>query len=333
MIKEAFLTSLLLVVAIVLGSVSGLTLPQSAVLADYVDYLILALVFLLFVDVSFDKLLATLKQPRMLIIAWLTNFLILPFLGFGLTQVFLPNQPLVAIGLAVYFMSPCTDWFLGFTRMAKGNTGLGSVLLPINMLTQLLLYPFFLQWFSQNTVASISASEIADTLLNWFAVPAIAALMINVIGYKIKGLTENLSALTNWVIYALVFCIFAVNVQQIVDHYPIFGIVLLTVITFFIISLLLTETVAKKLQVSDEDHVLYTMTTTARNAPLMLGITMTALPDQPMIYASLIIGMLIEFPYLALQVMRFNAMRARKSTVNSHPNTFEHLRKAWLITR
>ncbi len=40
------------------------------------------------------------------------------------------------------------------------------------------------------------------------------------------------------------------------------------------------------------------MTTAARNAPLMLGITAAATPDQPLIYASLVIGMLIEFPHL-----------------------------------
>jgi hypothetical protein len=30
----------------------------------------------------------------------------------------------------------------------------------------------------------------------------------------------------------------------------------------------------------------------------MLGLTMAALPNQPLIYAALIIGMLVEFPHL-----------------------------------
>ena len=40
------------------------------------------------------------------------------------------------------------------------------------------------------------------------------------------------------------------------------------------------------------------MTTAARNAPLMLGLTTAAFPEQPLIYAALIIGMLVEFPHL-----------------------------------
>ena len=42
------------------------------------------------------------------------------------------------------------------------------------------------------------------------------------------------------------------------------------------------------------------MTIAARNAPLMLAVTLTALPGQPLIYAALIIGMLLEFPHLTV---------------------------------
>ncbi|MEM6357949.1 MAG: arsenic resistance protein, partial [Pseudomonadota bacterium] len=41
-----------------------------------------------------------------------------------------------------------------------------------------------------------------------------------------------------------------------------------------------------------------TITTAARNAPLMLAVTAIAIPDQPLIYATLVIGMLVEFPHL-----------------------------------
>ncbi|WP_434353701.1 bile acid:sodium symporter [Psychrobacter sp. HD31] len=310
MIKEAFITSFLLLASIILGSLAGLTVEGIDVISNYVDYLILALIFLVFVDVPINKLKSVIKQPKALLVAWLTNFLILPFLGYGLTQLFLPNQPLVAIGLAVYFMSPCTDWFLGFTRMAKGNTALGSILLPINMLTQLMLYPFFVAWFSQNTIASISASDIFSTVTDWFIIPVLCAAMIKVISIKIPVLTSTLSMMTNWIIYALVFAIFAVNVHKIMDNLSIFAIVLMTVVAFFAISLVITETLARTMKLQRDNHILYTMTTTARNAPLMLGLTMIALPNEPLIYAALIIGMLIEFPFLTLQVLRFNATDA-----------------------
>lgn len=319
MIKNVFYTTSFIFLAIILGSIAGATMPVADTLSGLVDYLILVLVFLVFVDTPLEKVLSVVKQPALLAIMWATNFIVLPLLGFGLTKVFLFDQPLVAIGLVVYFMSPCTDWFLGFTRMAKGNTGLGSVLLPINMLTQLLLYPFYLQWFGQHAVDNLSAQAIADTLINWFIVPVAAAVVVRVLAQKFYNpLLTFLGNATTWVIVALVFSIFAVNVHEIVNNYRVFGIVLLTVVAFFAISTLFTEIVAKKCRFSHENHALYSITTTARNAPLMLGLTMSAIPDQPMVYTALIIGMLIEFPYLAILALRFSAKSTTKATADTH---------------
>ena len=33
---------------------------------------------------------------------------------------------LIFAGLMIYFLAPCTDWFLGFTRLARGDTTLGA---------------------------------------------------------------------------------------------------------------------------------------------------------------------------------------------------------------
>ena len=42
------------------------------------------------------------------------------------------------------------------------------------------------------------------------------------------------------------------------------------------------------------------MTTTAGNAPLILAVTMAVIPQQPIIYAAIVIGMLIELPHSTL---------------------------------
>lgn len=47
-------------------------------------------------------------------------------------------------------------------------------------------------------------------------------------------------------------------------------------------------------------HALLSLTTAARNAPRMLALTSVALPGQPVIYAAIIAGMLVEFPHLTI---------------------------------
>lgn len=315
MIRQAILTGGCIFLAMILGLLSNSLFNTGEYLGGIVDYLVLALVFMVLLDAPLAKMVTAIKQPKVLVIVWLTNFICIPVLGYFISKLFLPNQPLIAIGLAVYFMFPCTDWFLGFTRMANGNTALGSVLLPINMLTQLLLYPVYLSLIAQETVADVTVQDIVSTLVNWSLIPAVAALLIKLLAHKLSiDIQKYSSAVTNVLIYALVFAIFSANIEQITSNYSVFFKILLTVSVFFIFVTVITEIVAKLFTLSYEDHVLYSITTTARNAPLMLGLTMSALPDQPLIYAAIVIGMLIEFPYLALQVMRFR-LQSKKGVV------------------
>lgn len=293
----------------------GILLSQFAELkkpiSGYLNYIIIVLIFLVFIDVQTQKLREALTSPKILGFIWVTNFLIIPFLGYLIAKLCLPNQSLLALGVVIYFMSPCTDWFLGFTRMASGNTALGSVLLPINMLTQLLLYPFYLNIFSTGTEIHISTMEISETLLNWFLIPFIVAVLVkfvlNQLPKNVNGIINKLlNELINIAIYLLIVSIFAIYAEEIASHYEEFAMVFLAVSVFFFVNSLLVDFMAKKLTFNHENHVLYSMTTSARNAPLMLGLTVTALPDQSIVHVAIILGMLIELPFLTLLVFRFN---------------------------
>lgn len=313
MIKQAISSSFYIFLSIVLGVLFGINFEESKNLSEIIDYLILSLVFMVLLDAPLDKFIYALKQPKFLLITWISNFIIIPVVGFILTKLFLPNNPMVAIGLAIYFMFPCTDWFLGFVRMANGNTLLGGVLLPINMVTQFILYPFYLSIFGQDVISGSSIQDIFQTIFDWFIIPFILAVLIKFTLYKkYKVIKDNASNITSFIIYTIVFSIFSVHVNQILENYNILASILLTTAAFFIVSTIITEAISKIFRFSYENHVLYAITITARNAPLMLGLTMTALPNQPLIYTSIIIGMLIEFPYLALQVARFKMLQSSK---------------------
>ena len=67
-------------------------------------------------------------------------------------------------------------------------------------------------------------------------------------------------------------------------------------IYIFLFTTLVGETLAIWLRLPRAQQVVLAMTTTARNTPLMLGVAAVALPNQPIVYATLITGMLIEFP-------------------------------------
>lgn len=300
----ASFTSLILLAAIALGAALGHFAPHSGErLGEWVDPTLLSLVALLFFGVRFGALLQAASNLRFFAVALLANFVLIPLIGYAVAWLLLGHHPLFMVGLVIYFMSPCTDWFLGFTRLAKGNVALGTALIPLNMLVQLLLYPLYLQLFAGQAVA-VEAGTLGSTLLQWFLQPLLLAIAAHQAlrwllgGERFEALLARIDQLVPWLIGLLVLEIFAGNITVILEHRGVFAWVLLAVFIFFVLTFLLGEGLSRLLHFDYPEHALLSMTTAARNAPLMLAVSMAALPGQPLIYAALVIGMLVEFPHL-----------------------------------
>ena len=258
---------------------------------------------MLFFEVKFQAVSRITQNLRFLSIAWVANFILIPTIGFLIASLFLSGQPLLFTGLLIYFIAPCTDWFLGFTKLARGNTSLGTVLIPINMASQLLLYPVYLTLFAREQIG-IDIATIGDTILNWFFIPFVGAVLVHMILKALlsESMFERLLAIVGkaipFVIALLVILIFAANIGTILEHISAFAVILIAVFTFFVVTYFLGEWLSRFFKLDYPEHALLVVTTAARNAPLMLGVTAAALPDQPLIYAAIIIGMLVEFPHL-----------------------------------
>lgn len=302
--EHGFCTTILFVAAILFGSLLGMMyLAVGEVLGTYVDYTVLVLVGVLFFEVRFSAIAQSGTKIRFLSIAWITNFVLVPAIGFAIASLFLSGQPLFFTGLMIYFMAPCTDWFLGFTRLAGGNTALGTVLLPVNMISQLLLYPVYLHLFASGTMP-VGVMTIGDSLLQWFFIPVLTAAAAHEVLSRILP-TQVFARLLAWVGYLIPFVIalliieiFAANIAVIIEYTAVFAIMLVAIFLFFVATFILGEVVSRFADFAYPEHALLTMTTAARNAPMMLGVTAITMPDQPLIYAAIVIGMLVEFPHL-----------------------------------
>ncbi|MEM9047241.1 MAG: arsenic resistance protein [Pseudomonadota bacterium] len=296
----------LLVGAILAGSVLGLTAPKAgASLSAGVDSTLLVMIFLLFFELHLKGLARGLGNLRFLALAWSANFLILPAIGFALASLMLGHEPLFFAGLMIYFLAPCTDWFLGFTRMARGDTALGAALIPINLLSQLLLFPLWLWLFTRHT-GLVEFAAIPGILAQWFVLPLLVAQALRM-GLQALLPGQVFARLLGWAgqfvplaIALLILQIFAANVGLIAEHLRVFALILLALFLFFTAVFFVGEGLSRLARLGYPQHALLTMTMAARNAPLMLAVTAAAIPDQPLILAALVIGMLIEIPHLAM---------------------------------
>ena len=297
-------TTILLLAAIVAGGGLGAVAPEiGAALAPAVDPLLLALVTVLFATLRVESLRTLHRQGRTLVLVLGVNFLLVPLLALPLTAI-IPD-PALRLGALIYCLAPCTDWFLGFTRLAGGNTGTGAALIPVQVAVQLALFPVWLALFGGQQVEATLATA-GPVLLQWFVVPAAIGLTARfALRRALRApLAERLFARLDdavpFVIAALIVAIFGANASTVLANPAAFGWVLAVTVAFFAVTFLLGAFLARRLHLTHPDHVVLAMSTSARNAPLMLAVTLIALPDQPSIAAAIVLGMLIEFPHLTL---------------------------------
>lgn len=285
--------------AIVTGSLTGLFTSFETSLTDY---FIIAMLFFLFYNISLADFFKGIKNKKYISIALLSNFIAIPLIAFSLSAIVTDISSAVFVGLIIYLVAPCTDWYLGFTKLANGDVEVNSALLPFNLLIQILLLPVYLFVFTSNTI-SIPFEAFFEVLIYWVFLPFAIAQILRAIVQKFKtDYFEKSSKGAEWLVLVaivlLVFSMFNTSIEALMANTVVLPKVFGVILIFFISIFFLARFIARKSAFSKKQEISLTMTTAARNAPLMLVVSLLFFPEEPLIHLVLVIGMLVEFPHL-----------------------------------
>lgn len=102
-----------------------------------------ALLYVTFLQVPFDRLTDALRDTRFLLAILGLNFVIVPFIAFGLSR-FAPGGTVVELGVLMVLLTPCIDYVIVFTKLAGGSEQRLVAAAPILMLLQIVLLPVYL---------------------------------------------------------------------------------------------------------------------------------------------------------------------------------------------
>ena len=202
-------------------------------------------------------------------------------------------------------LTPCTDWYLVFTKMAKGDLTLSLSILPINLILQIILLPIYLVLFF-STANSMDYSQLAFSLVIVIVIPFVAAQITKLVlnnGLKQKA-AELMGSLQIWLLSLAVFCIFASQGVLLFENLNSIAVLFVPLILFFIVNTAIDLLVSEKINFTYSEYASLTMTTLARNSPLALAIAINSFPGHELISIALVIGPLIELPVLYV-VSRF----------------------------
>lgn len=287
----------------------GLLFSNIQIVADNATYLINIFLCLmlcgLFLEVPLNELKDSFKNVKFTSTSLIINFLWTPLFGYFVGSLFLRGNVDVLIGFFMLILTPCTDWYLVFTKMAKGDLTLSLSILPINLILQIILLPIYLVLFF-STANSMDYSQLAFSLVIVIVIPFVAAQITKLVlnnGLKQKA-AELMGSLQIWLLSLAVFCIFASQGRLLFENLNSIAVLFVPLILFFIVNTAIDLLVSEKINFTYSEYASLTMTTLARNSPLALAIAINSFPGHELISIALVIGPLIELPVLYV-VSRF----------------------------
>lgn len=289
--------------AIILGYVLGLKIPGAQAAGAVITPALMAMLFGLFLSIPLSDLRSGFSDLRFTLTSLIINFIWIPILGWGLGGIFLADAPALRLGFIMLLVTPCTDWYLVFTALARGNVPLSAAILPVNLIVQVALLPFYLIIFSGLTGRldyALLAKSVTLVLILPFGLAQLIRLALSEESAVRRGLSNFFSKGQFWFLLAAITAMFASQARQLSGNLSTFVKLFIPVALFFIINFWVGRLAAGFMKMNFADSVSLSLTTLARNSPIALAIAVTAFPDEPLVALALVIGPLIELPFLGL---------------------------------
>ncbi|MDT0330654.1 arsenic resistance protein [Nocardiopsis lambiniae] len=314
--------SLFVAAAALCGLCAGLLWPIGDAAGHLVTPALMLMLAAVFAQVDAAHVREAGAARRVVLASLVLNFVVTPLLAWGLGAGLLGGAPDLRIGLLLLLVTPCTDWYLVFTRLGRGHMGVAAAVLPINLVLQLLLLPAYVLLLG-GEAAMIDTGTLVEAVLLVLVVPLAAAVLARWSAARWKGaawrdevLVDRASGAVLPLLYLAVAAMFAWQARTVVGHGGALVALVPPLAVFFVVAPLLAVLTARLLRLPGDQRVALVMTTVARNSPIALAIAVVAFPDRPLIAVALVAGPLLELPVLSLLS---RVVRVREGARDSSP--------------
>lgn len=265
----------------------------------FITIFLCLMIYGLFLETELNELKNSFKNLKFTFASLIINFIWTPLFGYFLGSIFLKGNLDILIGFFMLIVTPCTDWYLVFTKIAKGDIKLSLSILPINLVLQIILLPIYLILFFSSKI-TLNYSQIIYSLLIVIVIPFIASQITKfVLNENLnEKATELFSNLQIWFLALAVICIFSSQGSILLDNLNSIISIFIPLIIFFGVNVIIDLLLSEKINFTYPEYASLTMTTLARNSPIALAIAINSFPGHELIAIGLIIGPLIELPVL-----------------------------------
>ncbi|QKF60230.1 arsenic resistance protein [Aliarcobacter lanthieri] len=158
--------------------------PNTSNFESMINPALALMLFVTFLQVPISELSQAFRKTKFIFALLFSNFIIIPILVFILIQ-FLPDNPLLRLGVLFVLLTPCVDYVVTFSHLGKADSKLILASTPILLIIQMLLLPVYLSMFLGKEASNlVEITPFIEAFIFLILIPFVLATFFQIFSKK-----------------------------------------------------------------------------------------------------------------------------------------------------